>query len=259
MSDKPLGWLDCLEEDQRKHLLRDFRTKVHLFESFIEVVEGYVSYILDELPTVENIDDLINGDDVRLRRIVAGLILYESCARLSAVRRMLLCGYQASMLAGLRDMWEAVYYSDVCLQNGDMAREWLNGAYLPKPGKLPDDVKVRDRIEKYRKGKNWDLLSKFVHPTVMSRTRTILFYKTPKRLSLIKEVIPKGELQKQEKEQTFNNIWLAIFAANNFLEYLRDVYPSVYKDNGLIRSEVDRLDKRFQQHIVILGRQLRDK
>jgi hypothetical protein len=259
MSDKPLGWLDCLEEDQRKHLLRDFRTKVHLFESLIEVVEGYVSYILDELPTVENIDDLINGDDVRLRRIVAGLILHESCARLSAVRRMLLCGYQASMLAGIRDMWEAVYYSDVCLQNGLMAKEWLSGAYLPKPGELPDGVKVSDRIQKYRKGKKWKFLSKFVHPTVISRSRTILFYKAPKNFSLIKEVIPKEELQKQEKEQTFNNIWLAIFATSNLLQYLRDVYPSVYKDNSVIRSDVDRLDRRLWQHLGILDRQIKNK
>jgi len=35
MSDKPLKWLDNMEEYVKKHILRNFRTKVNLLESFI--------------------------------------------------------------------------------------------------------------------------------------------------------------------------------------------------------------------------------
>lgn len=264
MSDKPLDWLDNGEEYIKKHINRDFRAKVNLLENLINLVAGYVHEILNELPRFKDMEDLKCSTDVdRLRRIVSGVLLQESVERLYASRRMLLSGYQGRMLACLRDMWEAVYYSDICLQSEVMSRKWLDGKYLPKPKEVPENVEINNRVQKYREGESWKFLSSSgVHPTRIARERSIL-YKVPVSASLSTEaeVMFKNtrQVHKFEKEQTYINIWVAVFAAHYFLEYLRDIYPSIYKNNSLILSDLNKLDKRFWKNVVILGRQLRGK
>lgn len=262
MSNKPLFWLDNFEENMKGHLLRDFRTKVNLLESVLDLVAEYIGEIVNGLPRFEDTKDLYSGGRDRLSHVVSGLLLYEALVRLYAARRLLLCGYQARMLACLRDMWEAVYYSDICLQSESMAKKWLDGAYLPNPQKLTGSVEVQDRVQKYRGGKWWDFFSRLVHPTRLARERDVL-YKAPvgASLSVEAETMFKdiSELHELEKEQTFINIWIAIFAVRSFLGYLRDVYSSIYKNNSVIYSDIRRLDARFRRHLVILERHFREE
>ncbi len=239
MSDNPLDWLDNTEQDMKKYITRDFRTKVNLLENLVNLVAGYTWEILDELPNFKDIEDLQCSCDVeRLRRVTSGLLLKESLERLYAARRMLLSGYQGRMLASVRDMWEALYYSDICLQSEVMARKWLNGQYLPKPKKLSKSIKINDRVQKYRESMWCSLSNSGVHPTTMTRVRSI-----PYMIPIERSLSDEGKMHlkdhswlKLQKEITFDNIWTFIFAAHNFLKYLCDAYPYVCKNNEQLAS-----------------------
>lgn len=245
----------------KKNLSRDFHTKIDLFETLINIIAVYVNEILDELPTFADMDDLKSSGDVeRLRRIVSGLLLNEGLERLYAARRILLCGYQGRMLACLRDMWEAIYYSDICLQSQILAQKWLNAEYLPRPQDLPKGVVVNDIVKKYREGRRWSDLSTFgVHPTRLTRERSILYGLPVSRSLLTIDTFKNLEVRELEKRQSFINVWIAITTVRDFLEYLHSTYPYVYNRNVSLSSAMNKFKKRFWINLVILRKQLREK
>lgn len=241
-SHSALSWLDGQEEHSKKHLMKTIPTVVDLFENLINLIAEYAQLTTDEV-----LHDLKDNSEYRgVAPVVALLLLHECIERLFASRRLLLSGYQGRMLASLRDMWEAIYYSDICWQSNELASNWLSGDYLPKPGKLPKGIKINAIISKYRMGENWKFLSNGLHPTKVSRQRSVGQRGTT-TVAIIGDFVSwsREKLSDFTEEVSYTNVWVAILSAHNLLSYLLDRYDTVYKNHVEIQHEYKRLNRRL--------------
>jgi hypothetical protein len=239
--------IDRMEMKLGHMLRRDFNDEIMLFEKSLNSIMRCVNEFqlgeteqFNRVWTAEYGSLDMKAEDWLKQFFVCNTLLGEATVRLQAARRLFLSGYLSRTLASLRDAFEAIKWSDICLKDIGQVDIWLKGKKI----KSNKNIKLQPMFQRYDAllSDTYNLLGTHSYMGAVLKSSMPQTQYLMKILSLDKRDERKYN-EREYKESVVLVVVHMLLINCLFLEYISECYPKVTTHVSELKSTISELNK----------------